>query len=474
MMKEFNETLESLKPTLDQLRKLPSPQTTPEWPDYGAIDNTEKTLSDLTTLVRLDSERKMDGEEKFWLPVHAWRILSQRRAAQALPHLIETLISAHDEDDWTRDELPRAIAKFGGDAIPQLKSALFENTIFREDVWNYVGIVATLEEIGKNFPEQRKVVSQILRDRLREPELNSPTLNAFLVSSLVDLKDIESAPEIEDAYSKDLVDVEIHDWAYVHEKLSPLAPLPQAVSKKEYSPTDFSYSGDERFQKLLKSVGSAFNTDELRCFLLGSVLAIDLVPPSQLISEVLIDFDGDEIEFETEGQATYFTRELLGLWNEISKYQDKPYKLPSLECEHIHHGSECDEKAEWSVYSFRQRMQLEHFLGGLETGGTKAESFEDETAAEFITCLKNKLEALDTLEKKRDEDRTEPTKDLIAEIRTYWDSNYLTFAESCKKERLRVMERREFVKAHRKVGRNDACPCGSGKKFKKCCLLKYN
>ena len=25
---------------------------------------------------------------------------------------------------------------------------------------------------------------------------------------------------------------------------------------------------------------------------------------------------------------------------------------------------------------------------------------------------------------------------------------------------------------HTKVGRNDPCPCGSGKKFKKCCLGK--
>lgn len=473
-MTEFNETLEALKPMLDQLRKLPSPQTTPEWPDYSGIDGSEKTLSDLTTLVRLDSERKIDGEGNFWLPVHAWRILSQRRAAQALPHLIETLISAHEEDDWTRDELPRAIAKYGADGIPQLKSALFENIIFREDVWNYVGIVATLEEIGKNFPEERTAICRILRDRLKDSELNSPTLNAFLVSSLVDLKDVESVPEIEAAYSKDMVDEEIHDWAYVREKLGPLVPLPESVSKREYSPTDFSYSSDERFQKCLKSVGSAFNTDELRCFLLGSVLAIDLVPPSQLISEVLIDFDGDEIEFETQGQATYFTRELLGLWNEISKYQDKLYKLPSLECDHIHHGSECDEKAEWSVYSFRQRMHLEHFLGGLETGATKAESFEDQNAAKFITFLKTKLEALDALEKKRDEDRTAPTKSLIAEIRDYWDSNYLTFAEACKKERLRVMEKREFVKAHRNIGRNDPCPCGSGTKFKKCCLLKYN
>jgi uncharacterized protein YecA (UPF0149 family) len=29
-----------------------------------------------------------------------------------------------------------------------------------------------------------------------------------------------------------------------------------------------------------------------------------------------------------------------------------------------------------------------------------------------------------------------------------------------------------FVNAEEKVGRNDPCPCGSGKKYKKCCLNK--
>ena len=29
---------------------------------------------------------------------------------------------------------------------------------------------------------------------------------------------------------------------------------------------------------------------------------------------------------------------------------------------------------------------------------------------------------------------------------------------------------REAAKARTKVGRNDPCPCGSGKKYKKCCL----
>lgn len=29
-----------------------------------------------------------------------------------------------------------------------------------------------------------------------------------------------------------------------------------------------------------------------------------------------------------------------------------------------------------------------------------------------------------------------------------------------------------FVRRVEKIGRNDPCPCGSGKKFKKCCLIK--
>ena len=29
-----------------------------------------------------------------------------------------------------------------------------------------------------------------------------------------------------------------------------------------------------------------------------------------------------------------------------------------------------------------------------------------------------------------------------------------------------------YVRPHAKVGRNDQCPCGSGRKFKQCCLEK--
>ena len=31
---------------------------------------------------------------------------------------------------------------------------------------------------------------------------------------------------------------------------------------------------------------------------------------------------------------------------------------------------------------------------------------------------------------------------------------------------------KEPMKSEQKIGRNDPCPCGSGKKYKKCCLEK--
>ena len=35
-----------------------------------------------------------------------------------------------------------------------------------------------------------------------------------------------------------------------------------------------------------------------------------------------------------------------------------------------------------------------------------------------------------------------------------------------------LRERRinQTLEIHKKIGRNDACPCGSGKKYKKCCI----
>lgn len=46
--------------------------------------------------------------------------------------------------------------------------------------------------------------------------------------------------------------------------------------------------------------------------------------------------------------------------------------------------------------------------------------------------------------------------------------------EEKKQEKIRreMPVRREPIVVGERAGRNDPCPCGSGKKYKKCCLLK--
>ena len=45
------------------------------------------------------------------------------------------------------------------------------------------------------------------------------------------------------------------------------------------------------------------------------------------------------------------------------------------------------------------------------------------------------------------------------------DEGFMKFGSTEK----RVVRTAQPVKAEPKVGRNDLCPCGSGKKYKKCC-----
>jgi preprotein translocase subunit SecA len=46
-------------------------------------------------------------------------------------------------------------------------------------------------------------------------------------------------------------------------------------------------------------------------------------------------------------------------------------------------------------------------------------------------------------------------------------------AEVTKKERLHVSTHSPRPTKSSRVGRNDSCPCGSGKKFKNCCIKKH-
>jgi hypothetical protein len=70
----------------------------------------------------------------------------------------------------------------------------------------------------------------------------------------------------------------------------------------------------------------------------------------------------------------------------------------------------------------------------------------------------------------------EPVEDVIAEMQNWvsYDNPQAQQKSQQKAELLAraLQEMHTITKAQKKVGRNDPCPCGSGKKYKKCCLDK--
>ena len=58
---------------------------------------------------------------------------------------------------------------------------------------------------------------------------------------------------------------------------------------------------------------------------------------------------------------------------------------------------------------------------------------------------------------------------LIAGIAVNVPAIYRYFAEERKLEAQRLASAKPFRRDVPKVGRNEPCPCGSGKKFKHCC-----
>ena len=59
-------------------------------------------------------------------------------------------------------------------------------------------------------------------------------------------------------------------------------------------------------------------------------------------------------------------------------------------------------------------------------------------------------------------------KSLKAAWKTKWTDN----PAEPKKGLMQLKPAGPFIRTHKKIGRNESCACGSGKKYKNCCLKK--
>lgn len=189
-----------------------------KWPDYLELGFTTEHISDL---IRMATDKKLfwaDSESmEVWAPLHAWRVLGQLKAEAAIEPLLQLF---EWDDDWVSDELPHVFAMIGPAAIPALSTYLEKKHKPADDPFPRIFAIDSLVKIAEEYPETQQECVMIFSNQLEAYASQDETLNAFLISALVDLKALDTLPLIEKAFDARCVDVMvIGDWEDIQVEL---------------------------------------------------------------------------------------------------------------------------------------------------------------------------------------------------------------------------------------------------------------
>jgi hypothetical protein len=202
-----------------------------EWLDYRARGLGSEHVPDLIRIVQTWTlnEDAPEGPQ-LWAPIHAWRALGQLRAAEASEELLRAVRDEVESDfsDWAGNEMPVVFGMIGPAALPVLATGLRDPSA---DYFLRWIVAESMAKIGQQHPEARAECVALLTGQLEKASENDPTLNGGLVSTLLDLKAVEAAPVLEQAFATGNVDESIAGgWEDVRYELG-LGPPPARRSR---------------------------------------------------------------------------------------------------------------------------------------------------------------------------------------------------------------------------------------------------
>lgn len=438
------------------------------------------TADDVPALLALHADDSLDAlpqeRTEVWAPVHAWRILGQLGSAAAITPLVQSF-DRLCHDDMALSELPRVLGMLGPAAIPVL---VLHWQQADKDQFSHILAMDALYEIASLHPATRTQILDIYQEYMARPNTAARILNGLLLGRLLDLNAIEAIDAMRQLFALrcvdltcvgDLEEVEIALGLRTERstpkpnfmKLNNLDVLSSAESDldldAEYGMADDSDSGadlDNDFALLdafLLRYGrdeSILGVSELDGYFAALACAPAAIMPSRWMPAL---WGGEQYmpDWETEDEMKLFTKLIFQHYNSVmDEFQAKDYAPLFLEstvhetelllvddwCEGFLRGL-----ALWGALSAQDTAQLEQWLVPIrhfcsDDGYAALASMSD---ADIIKLQNHIKPAVDSIH----QHFFKPVKRA--------DSTFGHVAP--------------------KAGRNDPCPCGSGKKHKKCCGL---
>ena len=236
------------------------------------------------------------------------------------------------------------------------------------------------------------------------------------------------------------------------------------------------YCGDEVMSEHLRKASSLLTLHGVYGLFHGCVAAPCLVMPSEYLPMI----QGKDREFETLDQAREFMGQLMGLWNLIAHWDPETEAciVPDVEYPETIAGLEA--RASDDVFF------MACFVRGLKLGRTDESDLSDDV----VDSLESLLEIQKLLEQYSDVSGMDGADEqvniqkavkLIANLEKTIGDHVALINVGLKPARMqKAREKRPLHNPKktmrqgvRKTGRNEPCPCGSGKKYKKCCGLVH-
>ncbi len=176
------------------------------WPDYLELGFTTEHIADLIEMATDDDLHNSRQQSlEVWAPLHAWRALAQLGAVNAAQPLV-LLFEKLKYDDWLPSELPAVFSMIGPSTIPILEAFLGDDRV--EEICR-ISVPRCLERMAQDHTGHRDACVGALLQQLERFGTNGPVLNAFLISSLIDVGATEAISVIRQAFAANEVDLHV-------------------------------------------------------------------------------------------------------------------------------------------------------------------------------------------------------------------------------------------------------------------------
>ncbi len=435
-----------------------------------------------------------------WAPLHAIQILGEIGAAEAVEPLIPLL--SREDDDYLAEILPECFGRIGKPALAPLRAFLQDRS---QGVWARGTAAHALKEIAERHPDLRSEAIAALVSRLDPAEsqtADDETLNGLVISDLLDIKAAEALPAIRQAFDDDRVDRRIVRPDDVRRDLGQaIGPRePRTRSEKGLrlwlKCTACGYAREHHIEKMYYDLGTmdrrakgeqtpyseVVMPQRITCPKCGAV------DQYELTSEALISLTANlltrAIEVEKRRSAVsddtgpvIYRRFTLADGREMHPYEARDMYRRQVEADPGRADLRLGYAKTLKFLGYRDEA-VQQYQAALRLNPTDLEAYVDlgllareagdRTEARRLFGRVLELAPASRLSRRERQDYVDFAQEQLAELNAGRPGMSRPVQQASRHAVAAAPARQAAMRAG-KVGRNDPCPCGSGKKYKKCC-----